>query len=238
MSQSDGELPPQAPGLYLVATPIGNLRDISQRALDILNSCDLIACEDTRTSGKLLKQYGIAKRLISYHEHNEKQQALFLADKIESGQSIALVSDAGTPTLSDPGFRVVRECHKRKLLISAIPGPSSVLAALAASGLPSNAFTYMGFLPTKSAARNRFFEEIKNATITHIVFESNHRILKFLEDLLEVLGHDRVLCIARELTKLHETILTGPAGKVVDAVKSRSQKGEFVVVIAPTDFEL
>ena len=163
MSQSDGELPPQAPGLYLVATPIGNLRDISQRALDILNSCDLIACEDTRTSGKLLKQYGIAKRLISYHEHNEKQQALFLADKIESGQSIALVSDAGTPTLSDPGFRVVRECHKRKLLISAIPGPSSVLAALAASGLPSNAFTYMGFLPAKSAARKRFFEEIKNA---------------------------------------------------------------------------
>jgi 16S rRNA (cytidine1402-2'-O)-methyltransferase len=238
MSLSGGETSPQAPGLYLVATPIGNLGDMSQRALDVLSNCDLIACEDTRTSGKLLKHFGIQNKLISYHEHNEIQQALALAKKVESGQSVALISDAGTPTVSDPGFRVVRECRKRNLLVTPIPGPSAVLAALSASGLPSDAFTYVGFLPAKSAARIRFFEEIKNASKSQIVFESNHRILKFLDDFLEVLGPDRILCVARELTKLHETIFTGPAGEVVDKVKSRSQKGEFVVVIAPHEFEL
>ena len=238
MSNTVGDLPPLAPGLYLVATPIGNLGDLSQRALDILKSCDLIACEDTRTSGKLLKHFGITNNLVSYHEHNEISQAQVLADKIEADQAIALISDAGTPTLSDPGFRVVRECHRRHLNVSPIPGPSAALAALSASGLPSDRFSYRGFLPAKSAARKRFFESILSADQTQILFESNHRILKFLNDFLEVLGPERVICVARELTKLHETIVTGPAGEVSEKIKSRSQKGEFVVVIAPADFSL
>lgn len=238
MSECDGETPLLTPGLYIVATPIGNLGDISQRALDILNGCDLIACEDTRTSGKLLSHFSIKKSLLSYHEHNEKKQAVLLADKIEAGQSVALISDAGTPTLSDPGFRVVRECRNRGLLVSPIPGPSAALAALSASGLPSDRFCYRGFLPAKSAARKRFFESIQNADQTHIVFESNHRILKFLDNFLEVLGPNRVMCVARELTKLHETIFTGSAEEVSNNVRGRSQKGEFVVLIAPKDFTL
>ena len=238
MSDSDGDTPLLAPGLYLVATPIGNLGDISQRALDILNGCDLIACEDTRTSGKLLSHFSIKKSLLSYHEHNEKSQATVLADKVEAGQSVALISDAGTPTLSDPGFRVVRECRKRGLQVSPIPGASAALAALSASGLPSNRFSYQGFLPAKSAARKRFFESIQDADQTHILFESNHRIIKFLDDFLEILGPKRVICVARELTKLHETIFTGPADQVSANVRERSQKGEFVVLIAPSDFSL
>ena len=238
MSPSDGDASPLAPGLYLVATPIGNLGDLSQRALQVLRSCDLLACEDTRTSGKLLSHFSIRKDLVSYHEHNEKAKAYELADIIEDGKSVALISDAGTPTLSDPGFRVVRECRKRDLFVSPIPGPSAALAALSASGLPSDRFSYRGFLPAKSAARKRFFEEIRDAEQTHIVFESNHRILKFLDDFLEILGTDRVICVARELTKLHETIFSGPAGEVSEKVRSRSQKGEFVVVIAPADFAL
>ncbi|MCZ6674902.1 MAG: 16S rRNA (cytidine(1402)-2'-O)-methyltransferase [Verrucomicrobia bacterium] len=238
MTQSDGDKTPLQAGLYLVATPIGNLKDVSPRALEILSTCDLIACEDTRTSAKLLNHYDLHKPLVSYHDHNEIQQAQVLADKIQSGQAVALISDAGTPTISDPGFRIVRECQKRQLHVSPIPGPSAVLAALSASGLPSDSFTYTGFLPAKSAARKRFFEDIKNAPRTHVLFESNHRILKFLDDFLEVLGSNRVLCVARELTKMHETIFSGPAGQIVEQVKSRSQKGEFVVVIAPADFEL
>lgn len=238
MSTSAGDQTPLAPGLYLVATPIGNLSDISQRALDVLNGCDLIACEDTRTSGKLLKHYDIQKSLVSYHDHNEITQAQLLADKIEEETAIALISDAGTPTLSDPGFRIVRECHRRGLSVSPIPGPSAALTALCASGLPSDQFCYRGFLPPKSAARKRYFESIQSAEQTQIVFESNHRILKFLDDFLEIIGPERVICVARELTKLHETIVTGAAGEVSQRVHARSQKGEFVVVIAPANFSL
>ena len=238
MTEATGESVALPSGLYLVATPIGNLADLSQRALDTLIGCDLIACEDTRTSSKLLKHYGIEKPLVSYHEHNEKKQALVLADQIKQGKRIALIADAGTPTLSDPGFRVVRECHRRKLTVSPIPGPSAALAALAASGLPSDAFVYRGFLPAKSAARKRFFDEIHETRQTHVLYESNHRILKFLDELLEILGPKRVLCVARELTKLHETIITGEASEVVKEVRQRSQKGEFVVVIAPAEFVL
>lgn len=238
MSLSDADDSPLAPGLYLVATPIGNLGDLSQRGLDILRSCDLIACEDTRTSGKLLNHFDIRKRLVSYHEHNEKTQAIQLADWVADNKSIALIADAGTPTLSDPGFRVVRECRRRGLPVSPVPGPSAAIAALSASGLPSDQFTFRGFLPAKSAARKRYFENLKDADQTHILYESNHRILKFLDDLLDVLGSERVICVARELTKLHETILSGAAGEVAEQVRSRSQKGEFVVVIAPVDFSL
>ena len=238
MTNKNGDFPQLPAGLYLVATPIGNLADLSQRALVVLNTCDSIACEDTRTSAKLLNHYGVKKPLIAYHDHNERTLSRSLAEKIESGSSIALISDAGTPTISDPGFRLVRECHKRKLLVSPIPGPSAAIAALSASGLPSDSFNYVGFLPAKSAARKRFFEKIKDSETSHILFESTHRILKFLIELLDVLGPDRVISVSRELTKLHETILSGAANQVVELVKTRSQKGEFVVIIAPASFEL
>ncbi|MBH53315.1 MAG: 16S rRNA (cytidine(1402)-2'-O)-methyltransferase [Opitutaceae bacterium] len=233
-----GDSPQVAAGLYLVATPIGNLGDISRRASEILNSCNRIACEDTRISGKLLNHLGIHKPLIAYHEHNEQKIAKKLADSIEEGESIALISDAGTPTISDPGFRVVRECHRRGLRISPIPGPSAALAALSASGLPSDSFTFVGFLPPKSAARKKYLNTITSVSTSQIVFESNHRILKFLKELLEILGPNRIISVAREITKLHESIFTGRADAVVQAVQSRSQKGEFVVIIAPQTFEL
>ncbi len=226
------------PALYIVATPIGNLGDVSKRALDILIQADCIACEDTRTTGKLLARYEISNTLISYHDHNEIRQAVVLADKIANGQSVALVSDAGTPTLSDPGFRAVRECQKRSLPVSPIPGPSAAITALSASGLPSDRFTFIGFLPAKTAARKRFFEEHKNCAHTLILYESNHRILKFMDDLLEVIGSNRTISVSRELTKLHETIVSGPSGEVAEQIKKRSQKGEFVVVIATEGFQL
>lgn len=238
MSLPDGDPAPPPPGLYVLATPIGNLGDISRRALDILAGCDLVACEDTRTSGKLLKHFGLSKSLVSYHEHNEKEQARHLADKIASGMAVALISDAGTPAVSDPGFRVVRECRRRGLPVSPIPGPNAAIAALSVSGLPTDTFQFVGFLPAKSAARRRFFEEIQTSGVTQVLYESNHRILKFLDEFLEVLGSGRILCVAREMTKLHETIVTGTADKVVEQVRQRSQKGEFVVVIAPAGFEL
>ncbi len=225
-------------GLYVVATPIGNLADVSFRALQVLKSCDCIACEDKRISSRLLNRYGIKKPLISYHEHNERKQAGILAAKIENDEAIALISDAGTPTVSDPGFRVVRECRKRGLPVSPIPGPSAALSALSVSGLPSDSFTFVGFLPAKSAARRRFFQDKRNSEKTHILFESNHRIEKFLSELSEVMGPDRVLCVARELTKLHETILTGPVAQLRAQVDQRSRKGEFVVIIAPVGFAL
>ena len=183
-----GDTPQLAAGLYLVATPIGNLGDISKRAIEILNSCDRIACEHVRTSGKLLRHLQIHKPLISYHEHNEREIAGKLADAIQKAASVALLSDAGTPTISDPGFRVVRECHRRGLRVSPLPGPSAALAALSASGLPSDAFSFVGFLPAKSAARIKYFEGITSASTSQIVFESNKRNQKFLNDLLEILG--------------------------------------------------
>ena len=229
---------PLSAGLYVVATPIGNLDDLSFRALHALKSCDGIACEDTRISSRLLNRYGIRNTLIPYHEHNERKQAGILADKIESGQAIALISDAGTPTVSDPGFRLVRECKRRGLHVSPIPGPSAALSALSVSGLPTNAFTFVGFLPPKAAARRRFLRNHLDSEQTQILFESNHRIEKLLSEVAEIMGPDRVICVARELTKLHETILTGPAARVKRLVGRRSRKGEFVLIIAPSRFDL
>ncbi len=229
---------PLSAGLYVVATPIGNLADLSFRALEVLRSCNAIACEDKRISSRLLNRYGIENNLIPYHEHNERRQAGILADKIERGQAIALISDAGTPTVSDPGFRLVRECKRRDLPVSPIPGPSASLSALSASGLPSNAFTFVGFLPPKAAARRRFLENNRDSEQTQILFEATHRIEKLLSEVNEIMGPDRVLCVARELTKLHETILTGPAAQLEELVARGSRKGEFVVIIAPASFVL
>ncbi len=224
--------------LYIVATPIGNLGDITIRAASILNSCDLIACEDTRVTHGLLHYLGIKKPTISYRDANEKSQTEFLLSQLKEGKSIALVSDAGTPTISDPGFRVVRECRKLGLTVTPIPGASALLAAISASGLPSNDFRFVGFLPPKSAARKRFFIDNKDSESTLALYESSHRIQKFIDELIEVLGGQRVVCIAREITKLHETFLVGRIAEIYEPFQTRSQKGEFVVLIAPQDFQL
>lgn len=226
------------PRLSVVATPIGNLSDLSPRAQSVLASADCIACEDTRTTGNLLRKFGIERPLIAYHEHNEQVSAAGIAAKIESGAHVALVCDAGTPTLSDPGFRVVRECRRRGLAVEPIPGPCALITALSASGLPTNAFAYHGFLPPKTAARRRFLDENRASKITLAVYESCHRIRAFAEEIDEVLGSERVVCFARELTKLHETVLTGTIAEVLPKLIGKNLKGEFVVLIAPQDFVL
>lgn len=226
--------------LTLVAAPIGNLSDTTARAIEVLGNATCIACEDTRVTGKLLSKLEIqhSATLISYREENESYMAGELADRIAAGEDIALIADAGTPAISDPGFRLVRECRKRGLKVTTAPGVSAVVTALSLSGLPSDGFLYVGFLPPKSAARKRFFEAQKDFGYSIIVYESCHRIGKFLNDLVEILGPDRCISVCRELTKLHETVHTGPAGEVRDRVAKGSQKGEFVVVIAKDGFEL
>ncbi|WP_232766720.1 16S rRNA (cytidine(1402)-2'-O)-methyltransferase [Geminisphaera colitermitum] len=225
--------------LYVIATPIGNLSDLTERARTLLASVDLIACEDTRTTGSLLARLGLPRReLTPYHDHNEQDAAARLADQLASGRSIALVSDAGTPAISDPGFRLVRECRRRALPVVPVPGPCAVTVALSASGLPTNGFLFAGFLPPKSAARLAFLEKYQDFDYTLALYESCHRIEKFAAEIVEKLGPARVVCIAREVTKLHETILTGPAADVTARLLRGSLKGEFVVLIAPRDFVL
>jgi len=224
--------------LYLVATPIGNLSDISPRATDVLSGVDLVACEDTRVTQKLFNHLGLHLPTISYREENEKELAPELATRIANGSMIALVSDAGFPGISDPGFRLVRECRARNLTVTPIPGPTAGISALAASGLPTDRFLFAGFLPPKSAARKRFFEEIRHANHTVVLYESRYRIHKFLDDLVETLGDDRCICVAREITKLHETFHAGLAGVVRQEVYAGSHKGEFSVMIAKAGYQL
>mgnify|MGYP001055980834 FL=1 len=226
--------------LTLIAAPIGNLSDMTPRAIEALASATCIACEDTRVTGKLLNKLEIAyeAKLISYREENESYMASELADRMAAGEDIALIADAGTPAISDPGFRLVRECRKRGLPVTTAPGVSAVITALSLSGLPSDGFLYVGFLPPKSAARKRFLDAHQDFGYTIIIYESCHRIGKFLNDLVATLGPDRCISVCRELTKLHETVHTGPAGDVRDRVAKGSQKGEFVVVIAKDGFEL
>jgi 16S rRNA (cytidine1402-2'-O)-methyltransferase len=226
--------------LTLVAAPIGNLSDATPRAIEVLSSATHIACEDTRVTGKLLSKLGIENhaKLISYRDENEHYMAGEIADRMEAGEDIALIADAGTPAISDPGFRLVRECRKRGLKVTTAPGVSAVITALSLSGLPSDGFLYLGFLPPKSAARKRFFESQKNFDYTIIIYESCHRIGKFLNDLVATLGPDRCISVCRELTKLHETVHTGAASTVRDSVAKGSQKGEFVVCIAKDGFVL
>ena len=231
---------PDSGTLTLVAAPIGNLSDATPRAIEVLAAAANIACEDTRVTGKLLSKLGIEKhgKLISYREENESYMATELTDRIEAGEDIALIADAGTPAISDPGFRLVRECHKRGVKVTTAPGVSAVITALSLSGLPSDGFLYVGFLAPKRAARKRFFEAQRACDYTIIIYESCHRIGKFLNDLVETLGPDRCICVCRELTKLHETVHTGPAGEVRDRVAKGSQKGEFVILIAKDGFQL
>lgn len=229
-------LVPQPGHLYVVATPIGNLADITERARAILAGVDVIACEDTRTTGVLLHRLGLHKELVPYHEHNETEAADRLADLVGLGKSVAVVSDAGTPALSDPGFRVVRACRRRNLPVVPVPGASALTAVLSAAGLPTNGFLFAGFLPPKSAARIAFLQKHRDFDYTIALYESCHRIDKFAAEIVEHLGPDRVICIAKEITKLHETFLIGLAADVQARLMKGSLKGEFVVLIAPKDF--
>jgi 16S rRNA (cytidine1402-2'-O)-methyltransferase len=231
-------LTPQPGHLYVVATPIGNLADLTERARAILGGVDLIACEDTRTTGGLLSRLGLRKELVAYHEHNEIETAEKLADELAAGKSVAVVSDAGTPALSDPGFRVVRACRRRGLPVVPVPGPSALVAVLSASGLPTNGFLYVGFLPAKSAARVAFFEKHRAFDYTLALYESCYRIEKAVDEIVTTLGEARVICVAKEVTKLHETFFVGPAADVRAKMAKANLKGEFVLLIAPPHFEL
>jgi 16S rRNA (cytidine1402-2'-O)-methyltransferase len=231
-------LTPQPGHLYVVATPIGNLADLTDRARAIIGGVDLVACEDTRTTGALLTRLGLRRELVAYHDHNETEAAERLADQVAAGKSVAVVSDAGTPAISDPGFRVVRACRRRGLPVVPVPGPSALTAVLSASGLPTNGFLYAGFLPPKSAARTAFFGRHRDFPYTIVLFESCHRIDKAVAEITATLGPERVICVAKEVTKLHETFLTGPAADVQARLARTSLKGEFVLLIAPADFTL
>lgn len=226
--------------LYIVSVPIGNISDISIRAKSCLEIVDIIACEDTRITGKLLSRLNINKNAIyySYREENEKHITKELISKINSGKSVALVSDAGTPTISDPGFRLVSACRKCNVPITALPGPCALINALSISGLPTDAFLFIGFLPNKKSARKKIFNLNKSIPYTLIMYESCHRIEKCLEDILEVYGPTRIISVCREMTKLNETIFTGSTEHVIKSVKSRSKKGEFVILIAKESFNL
>jgi 16S rRNA (cytidine1402-2'-O)-methyltransferase len=236
--QANTSLAAQPGHLYVVATPIGNLSDLSARARAILGSADLVACEDTRTTGTLLARLGISRELVAYHEHNETEAAERLAEAIAAGKSVALATDAGTPGLSDPGFRVVRACRRRALPVVPVPGPVAFAAVLSASGLPTNGFLFAGFLPPKSSARLAFYGRHRDFEYTIALYESCHRISKAMDDIVAALGADRVVCVAKEVTKLHETFWVGPAADVRDRLSRSSLKGEFTVLVAPADFSL
>ena len=235
---ANASLTPLPGHLYVVATPIGNLADLTERARAILGAVDIVACEDTRTTGAMLTRFGLHQALVSYHEHNEVEAAERLAVELAAGKSVAVVSDAGTPGLSDPGFRLVRACRRRQLPVVPVPGASALTAVLSASGLPTNGFLFVGFLPAKSAARVAFLEKYRAFDYTLALYESCHRIDKAVAEITATLGPARVICVAKEVTKLHETFLVGPAADVDARLAKTSLKGEFVLLIAPADFVL
>ena len=222
--------------LYLVATPIGNLEDITLRALRVLKEVDLIACEDTRQTQKLLSHYGIQTRTVSYHEHNEMTKAAELVVDLESGAKIALVTDAGMPGISDPGFRLIALAIRHHVPVVPIPGASAFLAALVASGLPTDSFRFSGFLPAKSGPRRKLFESVRESPRTQVFYEAPHRVLETLADVVEVLGCDRHVVVAREVTKIHEEFLRGRAVEVLEQLKARGDvKGEITLLIAKAE---
>ncbi|MFB3080002.1 MAG: 16S rRNA (cytidine(1402)-2'-O)-methyltransferase [Lysobacterales bacterium] len=220
--------------LFVVATPIGNMNDITLRALDVLKIVDLIAAEDTRHTRALLSRHGIDTQMFALHEHNEEQEAPRLVQKLLGGQSIALVSDAGTPLLSDPGYRLVRLAAAAGIKVSPIPGPSAVTAALSVSGLATDRFTFEGFLPSRRSARIRQLESLRNEQRSIVLFESSHRILASIEDMVTVMGCDRPAAICREMTKQFETVLRGTLAQLHQrlADDSNQRKGEFVIILA------
>jgi 16S rRNA (cytidine1402-2'-O)-methyltransferase len=226
------------PALYLVATPIGNLEDITLRALRVLKEVDLIACEDTRQTRKLLNRYGISTRTTSYHEHNEMTRAAELVKEMQEGASVALVTDAGMPGISDPGYRLISLAIRHHLPVVPIPGASAFLAALVASGLPTDSFRFSGFLPAKRGERRAALEAIRASPRTQVFYEAPHRIIETLSNVCEVLGDTRHVVIAREVTKLHEEFLRGRAGEILEMLKARDAvKGEITLLIGKAEEE-
>ncbi len=221
--------------LYVVATPIGNLEDITQRALRILGEADLIACEDTRQTRKLLDHYEITTPTISYHEHNEAARAGELVRKLDDGMTIAQVSDAGMPGISDPGNRVIKLAVEHGITVVPIPGPSAIITALVGSGLPTDAFEFRGFLPAKSGQRRTALEAFGRAEHTIAVYEAPHRIRETLQDIVAVLGARRPVVVARELTKIHEEFIRGTAAEVLSQVQTRELKGEITLLIGAAE---
>ncbi len=225
---------PLEPALYVVATPIGNLGDMTLRGLEVLAAADIVACEDTRVTRVLLSRYGIAARPMAYHEHNADRVGPKLLEALEGRRSIALVSDAGTPLVSDPGFRLVGEAIERGLRVVPVPGASAPLAALVASGLPSDSFFFAGFLPARDKARRGRLNEIAAVPATLLLFESPHRLSRTLQACVEVLGPDRPAAVCRELTKMYEEVRRGSLTQLADHYAGRPDvKGEIVLVIAP-----
>ena len=218
--------------LYLVATPIGNLEDITLRAVRVLKEADLIACEDTRQTQKLLQHYGIHKELISYHTHNELTRAPELVIQLEEGAQVALVSDAGTPVVSDPGHRLVALCLRHHIPVVPIPGPSAFVAALAASGMPVEEFLFVGFLPSRAGSRRKKLDELKSEPRALVLYEAPHRLAETLADAAEILG-GRHAVVAREVTKIHEEFLRGTLGELRDAARQREPRGEITLLIGP-----
>jgi 16S rRNA (cytidine1402-2'-O)-methyltransferase len=227
---------PGAGCLYLVATPIGNLEDITLRALRVLKEADLIACEDTRETMKLLAHFDIQKRLVSYHEHNEITRAAEIAIELEQGAKVALVSDAGTPVVSDPGHHLVSLCLRHGIQVVPVPGASAFVAALAASGMPIEEFAFIGFLPSKQTERRKSLRELSGEQRTLVLYEAPHRLLDTLEDALEILGNRQVV-VAREVTKLYEEFMRGRIETLLEDLRKKAPRGEITLLIAPPDKE-
>jgi 16S rRNA (cytidine1402-2'-O)-methyltransferase len=226
----------EKPALYLVATPIGNLEDITLRALRVLKEVDVIACEDTRQTQKLLNHYAISTRTTSYHEHNEMTKSAELVKEMQEGASVALVTDAGMPGISDPGYRLITLAIRHHVPVVPVPGASAFLAALVASGLPTDSFRFSGFLPAKRGERRAALEAVRNSPRTQVFYEAPHRIVEALTDVVELLGESRQVVVAREVTKLHEEFLRGRAAEVLETLKEReSVKGEITLLIGKAE---
>jgi len=224
---------PEKGKLYLVPTPIGNLHDITRRALETLESSEMIACEDTRISGKLLAHFGIKKKLLSYHDFNEEKQVPKILKIILSGGNVSVITDAGSPGISDPAYRIIRSAIENDIIISPLPGPNALIPALTGSGLPPDRFFFEGFLPNKKSARKNRLEKLKELKHTLVFYESPHRIQKAVADALEVLG-DRPACIAREISKIYEEYIRGTLSEILDNISSRKMRGEMVLIIEGT----
>ena len=223
-------------GLYIISTPIGNLKDISVRAREVLEQAPIIACEDTRVSKKLFSLLGLSlnKKFITYQDHNEENQAQNIIDMINSEGAVALISDAGSPLISDPGYKLVKKCREQNIYITAIPGACAVITALQLSGLPTNRFMFAGFIPNKDKARTDLFNELKNINTTLVFYETAPRIIKTLEIAAEIFAN-REMAVARELTKMYEEVLSGSAQKLIENFENNPPKGEFVLMIAPPE---
>jgi 16S rRNA (cytidine1402-2'-O)-methyltransferase len=218
--------------LFIVATPIGNLEDVTLRAIRVLREADLIAAEDTRHTATLLRHYAITTPTTSFHDHNERDKTPALVQRMVDGQRIALVSDAGTPSISDPGYRLVRAAHEAGVRVEPIPGPSAAIAALVGSGLPTDTFTFFGFAPSRASDRRRWLEGVASSSVTAVFFESPHRIQRTIEELMELTGPERELAIGRELTKTHEQLVKRHISQILPIIAA-NVKGEFTVVLSP-----